>query len=208
MKKKVPEDSGVKSGARALTAGEAAKGKKAQRTVLRLARNRVGKREREEAARAVVPLFCAASRAQRVGLYYPVRGEFDCLPLLTVLAGQGVQTALPVVTGRGQGLEFRAWRPGDELQPGDYKIPAPGNKSLSIVPQVLIVPLLGYDASGARLGYGGGYYDRTLQDLRLRNGAFEAVGLAYDFQKLDKVAVEAHDQKLDAILTPAGYHRF
>lgn len=182
--------------------------KQKQRTLMMANRAKVSDDERNHAAKAVVPLVTRTLEAQSVGLYYPVRGEFDCLPLLAALAALGVETSLPVVTDRHDKLTFRPWKPGEELAKGEYDIPAPLNKGLSISPDMLIVPLLGFDANGARLGYGGGYYDRTLEFLRARNEGFEAMGIAYDFQKLKDLAIEDHDQQLDMVVTPSGFNEF
>ena len=182
--------------------------KKAQRAVLRRARDEVSKAERRSAAAAIVPHFLQAMSLPSVGLYYPVRGEFDCLPLLEALGNSGAETALPVVVKRHAKLAFVPWKTGQELKQGEYEIPSPPYEGLSISPRALIVPLLGYDAKGGRLGYGGGYYDRTLADLREQVDGFAAIGLAYDFQQLDKVVMEPHDQWLDYILTPAGLEKF
>lgn len=171
-------------------------------------RVKVSDEERTYAAKAVVPLVTRSLEAQSVGLYYPVRGEFDCLPLLAALVALGVETSLPIVTDRHDKLTFHPWKPGEELEKGEYDIPAPYNKGLSISPDLLIVPLLGFDANGARLGYGGGYYDRTLEFLRARNEDFEAMGIAYDFQKLNDLAIEDHDQQLDMVVTPSGLSKF
>jgi len=99
-----------------------------------------------------------------VGFYWPFKGEFDARPLVERLLEQGHSAALPVVTEPRTPLEFRCYKPGDELVPGIWKIPVP--KRCDVVkPTVLIVPLVGFDDANYRLGYGGGYYDRTLAQL-------------------------------------------
>ncbi|MGD9869396.1 MAG: 5-formyltetrahydrofolate cyclo-ligase, partial [Hyphomicrobiales bacterium] len=93
-----------------------------------------------------------------VAAYVAFRDEIDPMPLLTRLADAGVRTALPCVVAKGQPLVFRAWKPGDELAGAAHGIPAPRGDASLVTPQVLLVPLLAFDAQGHRLGYGGGYY--------------------------------------------------
>jgi len=102
--------------------------------------------------------------AMNVGFYWPFKGEFDARPLIEQLIGQGHTAALPVVTEPRTPLEFRSYTPGDELVPGIWKIPVPKRRDVD-EPNVLIVPLVGFDDANYRLGYGGGYYDRTLAQL-------------------------------------------
>jgi 5-formyltetrahydrofolate cyclo-ligase len=135
--------------------------------------------------------------------YYPVRGEFDCLPLLAHLAASGWHTALPAVPAEDGPLEFRAWTPGTPLVSGKFRIPEPAADSLVVRPTVVLAPLLAFDAAGHRLGYGRGYYDRTIAQLR-SIGAVAAIGLAFEEQEVSKVPAEQHDERLDWILSPSG----
>jgi 5-formyltetrahydrofolate cyclo-ligase len=137
--------------------------------------------------------------------YYPTAREFDPLPLLARLAGEGWTLALPVVTGDAP-LIFRRWSLGAPLTRGQRGIMEPeGGETLR--PALLLVPLLAFDARGYRLGYGGGHYDRTLEALR-RDGPATALGLAFDEQEMAQLHVGPHDQRLDWILTPSGARRF
>ncbi len=131
--------------------------------------------------------------------YMPMRGEID--PLAAMAAHRG-PLAVPVILGREQPLGFRAWAPGAAMQRGAFGalIPESGDW---LVPRVLIVPLLAFDARGFRLGYGGGYYDRSLAQLRAQ-GPITAIGFAYSAQQMSEVPVDAFDQKLDLIVTEAG----
>lgn len=129
--------------------------------------------------------------------YAAMRSELD--PLAAMQAHNG-PCCLPVVREKAQPLEFRAWVPGAPLIPGAYGARVPENGAL-VVPQVLIVPLLSFDRRGYRLGYGGGFYDRTLQALR-GQGAVVAIGLAFDGQEVDEVPLEPTDEPLDLIITP------
>jgi 5-formyltetrahydrofolate cyclo-ligase len=135
--------------------------------------------------------------------FLPYQTEIDVRPLLARLAASGLVTALPVVTGRGEPLIFRAWRPGEPIQPGAWNIPVPRTTAAEVVPDVLLVPMLAFDSGGFRLGYGGGFYDRTLEKLR-RDKPVIAVGVAYAGQEVHQVPRGPHDQPLDWILTETG----
>jgi 5-formyltetrahydrofolate cyclo-ligase len=129
--------------------------------------------------------------------------ELDCMPLLRRLAGEGFQLALPIVQGKGRPLMFRAWAPGDQMDAGVWDIPQPKADKAELAPDVLLVPLLAFDRAGWRLGYGGGFYDRTLRALRA-DKTIVAVGLAYDQQLVDAVPHLDYDEQLDWVLTPSG----
>jgi len=138
--------------------------------------------------------------------FLPYQSEIDVRPLMARLAAAGMVTALPVVAGRDAPLVFRAWRPGDQTEPGAWNIPVPLATVAEVVPDVLLVPMLAFDSGGYRLGYGGGFYDRTLEELR-RKGHPVAVGVAYAAQEVHHVPHAAHDQPLDWILTEMGARR-
>ena len=179
------------------------------RRAMKAKRASLSSKERGQAAQAVVPHIAGMGGRNRqlVALYHPVGSEFDTAPLAQYLRNQFQQLALPVVVAKGAALEFRLWSANDQLEVGAYNIMVPPDRGLSIVPEIIIIPLLAFDGTGARLGYGGGYYDRTLEKLRAKY-ALSTVGLAYDFQQVDDLFVESHDQPLDSILTPSGYRRF
>jgi 5-formyltetrahydrofolate cyclo-ligase len=128
--------------------------------------------------------------------YMPMRTEIDCLP---AMAGHAGPVGVPVITGKEQPLRFRAWSPQAAMVAGEFGalIPEAGGW---IVPQVLIVPLLAFDRRGYRLGYGGGFYDRTLAGLRAA-GPVTAIGFAFGAQEVDIVPTDATDQRLDMIVT-------
>ena len=138
--------------------------------------------------------------------FYPMTPEIDVLPTLSWFAGRGHPTALPVVVGRRLPLAFRAWLPGGPLERGALGIPFPAAGAANLVPEILLVPLLAFDRRGHRLGYGGGYYDRTLADLRAK-GPVLAIGVGYAFQEVDEVPSAAYDQRVDAIATELGWER-
>ncbi len=112
-------------------------------------------------------------------------------------------TCLPIVLGHGLPLEFRRWYPGEPTQPGMWKIPRPLPDAELVVPDVLLVPMLAFDRHGYRLGYGGGFYDRTLDQLRAKKNVI-AIGVAYAGQEVDAVPRGPHDQPLDYVLTEQG----
>lgn len=128
--------------------------------------------------------------------YMPMRTEIDCLPAMADHAGA---VGVPVILGPGQPLRFRRWTPDARMVAGDFGalIPETGEW---IEPRVLIVPLLAFDRRGFRLGYGGGFYDRTLEGLRER-GAITAIGFAFSAQEIGEVPIEPTDQRLDLIVT-------
>ena len=131
--------------------------------------------------------------------YWPMGDEMDPRPLMLALASRGHAMALPVTPPRGQPLAFRAWAPGAALRPGPMGTsePAAGEE---LRPDVLLVPLLAFDRAGRRLGYGGGYYDRTLAALP---GA-KAIGIAYAGQEMPEVPAGPQDMRLPLIATEAG----
>jgi 5-formyltetrahydrofolate cyclo-ligase len=132
-----------------------------------------------------------------------IRDEIDAGPLLARLAKEGHRLALPVMQGKGRPLLFRAWAPGDKMALAQWGIAEPLPEQPEVYPDVVLVPLLAVDAKGYRLGYGGGFYDRTLQGLRVKKPII-AVGIGYDEQRIDVVPHLDYDQRLDWVLTPSG----
>lgn len=135
--------------------------------------------------------------------FIPYLTEIDTRPLMAKLSASGCVTCLPVVIRNNEPLEFRVWAPGDETMPGRWKIPVPLEGAALVDPDVLLVPLLSFDREGFRLGYGGGFYDRTLEKLRKVKPVI-AIGVAYSAQEVDAVIRGEHDQPLDWILTETG----
>jgi len=144
----------------------------------------------------------AAHAGRALSGYMPIRSEID--PLAAMAAHSG-PVAVPVIEGKGLPLRFRAWHPGAPMVRGRFGAPVPETGDW-ITPEVLIVPLVAFDRAGNRLGYGGGFYDRTLQDLRAR-GPVVAIGFAYAAQETDRLPLEPTDQPLDLIVTQAGIIR-
>lgn len=141
-----------------------------------------------------------------VAVYLAMGHEFDTRPLLKRLVRRQCVTCLPVIAAPDAPLFFRAWKPGDPLEAGPHDIPAPPVSAAPVRPQVVIVPLLAFDAAGHRLGQGGGYYDRTLPALRADGGPLLAVGLGFDCQRVEAVPHDALDVPLDKIVTEARVH--
>jgi len=131
-----------------------------------------------------------------------IRDEIDPAPLLVRLAGEGHRLALPVMQGKGRPLLFRAWAPGDAMGSAQWDIAEPLPDQPEVYPDVVLVPLLAFDSQGYRLGYGGGFYDRTLQGLRAKKPV-TAVGIGYDELRIDVVPHLDYDQRLDWVLTPS-----
>jgi 5-formyltetrahydrofolate cyclo-ligase len=151
------------------------------------------------AATAHLSAALAPHAGQVLAGYMPMRSEIDPLPAMAAHDGP---VCVPVILGRALPLEFREWRPGARMRPGTFGALVPASGAI-LVPSVLIVPLLAFDRRGFRLGYGGGYYDRTLERLRA-TGPVTAIGFAFAAQEVASVPVEPVDQPLDLIVTEAG----
>jgi 5-formyltetrahydrofolate cyclo-ligase len=139
-------------------------------------------------------------RARIVSAFHPLRDEPDTLPLLAALAAEGFATALPAVIRRGSPLTFRLWRPGEPTRPGAMSIREPLKQAPTVDPDLLFVPLACFDRRGNRIGYGAGFYDRTLERLRAMKPV-QAIGVAYGVCEIASVPYETHDRSLDAVVT-------
>ena len=135
-----------------------------------------------------------------LGLCWPFKAEFDARHFAARLRRCGVQTALPVVHGTGQGLEFRLWSPGTAMERGVYGIPFPRD-SATVLPDLLLVPPVGIDTQGFRLGYGGGYFDRTLAAQHPRP---VCVAVGFEISRIPSIQPQAHDIGMDALVTERG----
>ena len=132
-----------------------------------------------------------------LGFYWPFKGEYDPRPLVRELHATGVRLALPVVIEKARPLVFRPWWPGAPMAAGIWNIPAPASGE-PIIPDTLLVPLVGFDQDGFRLGYGGGYYDRTLAALSPRP---RTIGIGHEFSNLPTIHPQPHDIPMDVIVT-------
>jgi len=139
---------------------------------------------------------------------YVARGdEADPAPLIQILADHGCQIALARVVAAAQPLRFIQWAPGEPLAQGPYDVMEPTGET-ALLPDFVLVPLLAFSSNGHRLGYGGGYYDRTLQALRAQKPGIIAIGLAFAAQEVTNLPVEPEDQPLDWIVTERGSRCF
>ena len=138
-----------------------------------------------------------------LGAYWPFRAEFDPRPLIGWVIAAGGSVALPVVVDKKGPLEYRRWAPGDPLIDGVWGIPIPAQCDV-VVPQAVLAPLVGFDADCFRLGYGGGFFDRTLAALEPRP---LAIGVGFDFSRLDTIHPQAFDVPMDMIVTESGTRR-
>ncbi len=146
-------------------------------------------------------LACARQwRARVVSAFFPIGDEPDALALLSALGAAGFATALPVTAPAGAPLTFRRWSVGDPTVAGALDIPEPLAEADAVDPDLLFVPLAAFDRRGHRIGYGAGYYDRTLRRLRAAR-PIRAVGVAYSVCEIAAVPDAAHDEPLDFILT-------
>ena len=132
--------------------------------------------------------------------FMPLKSEINPLPLMRKLAGQGARLALPVVTGRGKSLVMREWVFGEPLIAGVWGTREPKPEAAEVDPDILLVPLLAFDRTGHRIGYGAGYYDLTLAQLRARKPII-AVGLAFAAQEVAAIPATPRDARLDLVLT-------
>jgi 5-formyltetrahydrofolate cyclo-ligase len=144
-----------------------------------------------------------AERPGILGVYWPFRAEFDPRPLIDWATAAGRIVALPVVVDKKGPLEYRLWRPGETLVDGVWNIPVPEKREI-VTPAIVLAPVVGFDPASYRLGYGGGYFDRTLTALVPR--AF-AIGVGFDRQAIETIHPQPFDVAMDLIVTEAGTRR-
>jgi 5-formyltetrahydrofolate cyclo-ligase len=142
----------------------------------------------------------ALARGAAVSAYWPKGDELDPRPAMSALVARGHPIGLPVVAAQAAPLVFRRWAPGDRLEPAGFGLYEPAGDRPELTPELLLVPLLAFDRSGTRLGYGGGFYDRTLAGLQ-SGGRALAVGIAYAGQELPELPRGSRDRALDWIVT-------
>jgi 5-formyltetrahydrofolate cyclo-ligase len=144
---------------------------------------------------------------QVVSAYMPMRDEIDVMPLLAAIHDTGRTLALPVIEAKWAPLRFRCYAPGDALVPAGFGTKEPSSDRPTCIPDIMLVPLAAFDSRGYRIGYGGGYYDRTLSLYRFERNV-TAIGIAFDEQEVPEIPFEPHDQPLDFLLAPSGHRRF
>ncbi|MGE0423846.1 MAG: 5-formyltetrahydrofolate cyclo-ligase [Reyranellaceae bacterium] len=155
---------------------------------------RIWRRERP------VPAREGTGTVPAISAFWPMGDEIDIRPLLQALHEDGHTLCLPRTPRRGEPLSFHEWQPGDALESGPVGTSQPPASAPLIEPDALIVPLLAVDPAGFRLGYGGGYYDRTLTRLRRRR-AITAIGVGFEVQRIERVPTGPNDARLDFLLT-------
>ena len=139
--------------------------------------------------------------------FYPYQAEINVLPLLARLVSEGWQTALPVVMAKGEPLTFRAWAPGEPTGRGIWDIHVPLETAPELKPDVLLVPMLAFDRRGYRLGYGGGYYDRTLAAMAGAGRQPTTFAVGYSLSAIPTIHPQTHDIPMDVIATEEGMWR-
>ena len=169
----------------------------------RLAASKANPDAAEKLARFAEQLI-AEFHPQNIAGYWPIKSELDVFPLLSSLAmSQKVGLCLPITGAPETALSFHCWQLGDTLDIGPYDTRQPFPEKPELVPDLMLLPLLAFDEKLNRLGYGGGFYDRTLASLAHTGNTVMAIGIAYESQKIDKVPVGYFDRPLDGVLTPS-----
>lgn len=167
---------------------------------------RAAAKARPDAARHAATHFISAIAPgpdETIALYYPINDELDTEPLASAFFEAGLCVCLPITAGKKAPLTFRRYEPGDEMVKGSFGEMVPTNTAEEVTPSIVVTPLLAFTNRGDRLGYGGGYYDRTLQDLRQEHKTI-AVGYAFGAQEVDALPIGPLDQPLDWVITERG----
>jgi 5-formyltetrahydrofolate cyclo-ligase len=171
-----------------------------QRTALLAARAAMPAAQHRDAGHAIGARLRSVLESEHPAVlagYWPIRREFNPLALLRDCVERGIQVALPVIRVKNEPLEFRLWTPGMRLQVGVYDIPYPAEGAV-VQPDMLLVPMVGFDAAGYRLGYGGGYYDRTVASLSPRP---RLIGIAFELARIETIRPLSHDIRMDYVIT-------
>ncbi len=179
--------------------------RKAQREQWIAWRLAVAEAERAAWGEHMTALLCAMLPAPQkavIGFCWPFKAEFDARHAIRHWRGQGAVAALPEVTGKGQPLRFSEWWPGAAMRRGVYDIPVPDGTPV-VLPDIAIVPMNACDGRGYRLGYGGGYFDRTLAALEKR---VVAIGVTWDACRVTSIFPQAHDIAMDLVVTETGIY--
>lgn len=191
-------------------ARDVARWRKAERTRLRAARLALSVAERQAAGEALSRHLrellqdrFGGARGMVFSAYWPIKGEPDLRPLMAELHKAGMSVALPLVETRAAPLTFRRWTPETRMVRGDWNIPVPPPDAPVVTPDIALAPLVGWTAEGYRLGYGGGYFDRTLAALKPKPFV---VGIGFQEARLQTIYPQPHDISLDLIVTENGIH--
>ena len=176
--------------------------RKAKRVALierRLAMTAATRAARSDAITAALHQVLASCSGRLIGFYWPFKGEYDPRPLVRTLHAGGARLALPVVVEKARPMVFREWWPGAPMTHGVWNIPVPAAGE-PVAPDLLLVPLVGFDERRFRLGYGGGYYDRTLASLPFRP---RTIGIGFELARIATIHPQPHDIAMDVIVTEA-----
>ncbi len=185
--------------------------KETLREQLKTRRAAVSGEDREMVGKLIAEQFLQAVKIPEetiIAAYWPMVGELDTRALLHELHEKGHVVVLPVVENGNGLLVFREWTPEVEMVEGVHGTMEPPKDRELHSPELVVAPLLGVDDAGHRLGYGGGYYDRTIEALRAEGAIFGYLGLCYSFQNVAELPVEDHDQVLDAVMSEKGVYSF
>ncbi|MEZ5936246.1 MAG: 5-formyltetrahydrofolate cyclo-ligase [Alphaproteobacteria bacterium] len=178
--------------------------RKERRAALIARRQAISQSERQRLNSLILKLveqrFFETLKSALVGFYWPIKGEIGPHALIRRLIEHGARAALPVVVDKDRPLEFWAWHPGEPLDRGVWNIPIPAERRV-VQPTALLAPLVGFDGAGYRLGYGGGFYDRTLEAVAQKP---LTIGLGYEIGRLPTIYPQAHDIQMDAVVTEQG----
>ena len=197
------EDYRVPAAADAQAAADVYRWRKAERQrqiEARLAISAAGRAVMTEGIVAGIDKLIGGVGGRLASYYWPFRGEPDLRPWGQTIVDRGGRTALPLVVAKGQPLVFREWKQGEKLERGVWNIPIPAEGE-PVFPDIVIAPLVGYDCSNYRLGYGGGFFDRTLASLPRKP---LVIGIGYGSCALPTIYPQVHDIPMDAIVTEAG----
>ncbi|MGC2201162.1 MAG: 5-formyltetrahydrofolate cyclo-ligase, partial [Stellaceae bacterium] len=174
--------------------------RRAERQRLLALRTRIPPNERREWGREIEARLRSLLQDRQgitLGVYWPFQAEFDPRPLIDWMLAQGSRVALPAVVDKQGPLEYRAWRPGEPLMDGVWNIPVPQERDI-LIPQAVLAPLVGFDRECYRLGYGGGYFDRTLAALSPRP---LAIGVGFEMSQIQTIYPQLFDVPMDVVVT-------
>jgi 5-formyltetrahydrofolate cyclo-ligase len=179
--------------------------RKQQREQLLNVRNQLSREQRFEWTQLITTLIVESfviESWEATGFYWPFQGEFDPRFVIKKLRDLSLTVALPEVVQKNAPLQFRQWWLGAPMRTGVYDLPVPDNTPL-VVPTVLLIPPIGFDEQGYRLGYGGGYFDRTLAAMTIQP---LKIGVAFELSRITTIHPQPHDIAMDFIVTPLGVH--
>ena len=189
-------------------ARDVARWRQSERKVLRDARKTLTSDQRQTVATALMAALgnvldrrAFEGSVRTVAFYWPIKDEPDLRPLMSDLIADGTRVALPVVETKAAPLVFRVWTPETRMERGHWNIPVPPEDAPVVHPDIVLAPLVGWDGEGFRLGYGGGYFDRTLADLSPRPFS---IGIGLASARLSTIFPQPHDIPMDVILTEQG----